>query len=179
MEDWSEDLDMTLGSKRDKLWKNGLRDIDLQHEFLSHNGLERRSYLSPISTEGSHCSKEKTVEPFSANLPYWQSSSLANSCPVSSCPKGRRISFSSTVEWLFSPDKLILPPRNAKVSFYENVSTLVQICFTSNLQRTSQTLYLLLPLQPLLSSSSSPLDFKAPQNVLIFGFLFSGPFPSS
>jgi len=180
VENWSEELDMTLGRKRDKLWKNGHGDIDLQYEFLSHNGLERWSYLSPNSMKGSHCSKEKTMEPSSANLlPYWRSSSLANICPVSSCPKGRRISLSSTVEWFFPPDKLILPPRNAKVSFYENVSTLGQIPFTSNLQRTPQTHYLLLPLLSLFSSGSFLLDFKAAQNVLIFGFLFSGPFPSS
>lgn len=93
--------------------------------------------------------------------------------------EGEFLSLPQMSDFFFSPDKFILPLRNAKVSFYENVSTLVQICFTSNLQRTSQTLYLLLPLQPLLSSGSFPLDFKAAQNVLIFGFLFSGPFPSS
>ena len=71
VENWSEDLDMTLGKKRDKLLKNGHGDIDLQHEFLSHNSLERWSYLSPNSMKGSHCSKEKTMEPSSANLlPY-------------------------------------------------------------------------------------------------------------
>lgn len=166
VENWSEELDMTLGRKRDKLWKNGHGDIDLQYEFLSHNGLERWSYLSPNSMKGSHCSKEKTMEPSSANLlPYWRSSSLANICPVSSCPKGRRISLSSTVEWFFPPDKLILPPRNAKVSFYENVSTLGQIPFTSNLQRTPQTHYLLLPLLSLFSSGSFLLGVLQPMRL--------------